>query len=297
MPYTKSTSVIQLNSVFKMEYTEWLHDDLDRANSSPIVCVHGHMSGMELFEHFALPNFASNGATWIIALNLPGYGQTTPLRLTTLEGCSELIRIFLEAKDIERSHLVGLSLGGSIALTLASNCPNLVSTVCAHEPIYDYREQFALRHRGLAKLTAWLPNPLQFLLKKSHHWSGMPRLRGMLTNRVDLRLFDEMGDDYCGITSKILRSASWHSLNEYMVSAMKFRGDFHGIRCPALITAGEQTAFFAKDSLVNHAYLVPGAEKAVIPQAGHMAPLSHPVVYAQVVTEFIGRHEQPVRFG
>src|SRR5689334_1195375 len=60
----------------------------------------------------------------VIALDLPEFGESTPgSEVFAIERGADVVADFLEALDIERSVVVGLSMGGYVALALARRHP------------------------------------------------------------------------------------------------------------------------------------------------------------------------------
>jgi pyruvate dehydrogenase E2 component (dihydrolipoamide acetyltransferase) len=97
------------------------------ADGVPVLFLHGFGGdlGNWLFNLDALAE-----AVPVIALDLPGHGQSTPrlpgARLADLAG---FVARFLDAIAVERVHLVGHSLGGAIAARLALDHPARVASL------------------------------------------------------------------------------------------------------------------------------------------------------------------------
>jgi len=94
------------------------------AHGIPIVFVHGaagnHLVwGMQLY---ALGTMAR-----ALALDLPGHGRSDPPGRTTIDGYGDVILGLLDALNIERAVIVGHSMGGAIAQTLALAHPDRVA--------------------------------------------------------------------------------------------------------------------------------------------------------------------------
>ncbi|HTW28633.1 MAG TPA: acetoin dehydrogenase dihydrolipoyllysine-residue acetyltransferase subunit [Acetobacteraceae bacterium] len=87
------------------------------SDAPPLVLIHG-FGGDYIGWMFVQPILAERFRT--IALDLPGHGGSTK----TLQGADaaslgQAVRALLDTLGIERAHLVGHSLGGAVALTLA----------------------------------------------------------------------------------------------------------------------------------------------------------------------------------
>lgn len=98
----------------------------------PIVLIHGFGSDIDSWL-FVQEDLAA--ADELIALDLPGHGGTTKeVGAGTVDALAEGIAGALAALGVERAHLVGHSLGGAIALTLALTRPALVAGVSLIAP-------------------------------------------------------------------------------------------------------------------------------------------------------------------
>ncbi|MCT9871336.1 alpha/beta fold hydrolase [Paenarthrobacter aurescens] len=100
------------------------------AEDIPAVLIHGWASGSAYWEPLAEELLDAGREVWI--LDLPGYhpGEVLPPGFEwTLESAAASVAATLNRMGGTPVHLVGHSLGGSIALTLAANFPQLGATV------------------------------------------------------------------------------------------------------------------------------------------------------------------------
>ena len=96
-------------------------------NGVPVLFIHGFGGDLDnwLFNLDAVGEKAP-----VIALDLPGHGQSTPrLPGTSIEALAGFVAHFMDAIEVERAHLVGHSLGGAIAAQLALDHPQRVASV------------------------------------------------------------------------------------------------------------------------------------------------------------------------
>jgi len=93
----------------------------------PVLFIHGYGGDLDnwLFNIDALGE-----ASPVIALDLPGHGQSTPsLPGGGIAGLADAVARFLDVLDVERAHLVGHSMGGAIAAQMALAHPKRVASV------------------------------------------------------------------------------------------------------------------------------------------------------------------------
>ncbi|MEV7664062.1 alpha/beta fold hydrolase [Paenarthrobacter sp. NPDC089316] len=98
--------------------------------SVPAVLIHGWASSSVYWEPLAKKLLDAGRAVWVA--DLPGYhpgGKLSPEFEWTLDSAAECLAAALESRQSGPVHLVGHSLGGSVALTLAAAHPHLVATV------------------------------------------------------------------------------------------------------------------------------------------------------------------------
>src|SRR5260221_7470471 len=60
-----------------------------------------------------------------------------------------------------------------------------------------------------------------------------------------------------------------------------------GITCPTLVIVGEQDALIPPAVTQDYASRIPGAQFAVIPQAGHLSNLEQPEAFLQAIGGFL----------
>lgn len=97
-----------------------------------VLFVHGFGGDLDnwLFNLDALSD-----AYTVVALDLPGHGQTTPrLAGTTLAEMAGFVTRFLDALDIDNAHVVGHSMGGGIAAQMALDTPQRVRSIALISP-------------------------------------------------------------------------------------------------------------------------------------------------------------------
>ncbi|TLG03309.1 alpha/beta hydrolase [Nocardia cyriacigeorgica] len=96
----------------------------------PLVLVHGVGSRRQVWEPI-IPALAESFE--VIAVDLPGFGESAPLPHTTVATLADALADFLAAEGIARPHLAGNSMGGGISLTLGAR--GLARSVTAYSPI------------------------------------------------------------------------------------------------------------------------------------------------------------------
>ena len=101
-------------------------------NAPPLVLLHGIGGSVNWWQE-NLPAFGQCYRTY--ALDLPGFGQSWRLNgPVTIERLADFVQGWLETLGIERTHLLGHSMGGQVAARLTARQPNLVDRLVLAAP-------------------------------------------------------------------------------------------------------------------------------------------------------------------
>lgn len=266
--------------------------------STPIIFLHGTGGAMEMFVKYTFPVLEEVGAKHVIALNLPGYGRSTRLPRHTVEAYVSAVLGFLDNKEISRCHLVGISLGGSVALLLAARHPDRVVSVTAQGAAYNGKKQFSRVCRvatGLLSVGRYLPRPIERVLQEvtGHPW--FVGFLGHVFNNTDLKLLDSTGD-YRETARSIVRAMSLRAYVENIrdLVSLEISEEIAQIQVPVLLTDGKETNWKAVRSLEGLSLLIPQKVRntANISRAGHLAPYTNPQEFCRVLMDFKKRSDQ-----
>jgi len=131
---------------------------VDTGEGRPIVFVHG-LGGQ--LHHFRHPIFPLLTGYRLIALDRPGSGYSVRAAGATarLPEQADIVVKFIEALGLDKPLLVGHSLGGAVALTVALNHPDAVSGVVTLAPLTHMEDEIRAEFRSLyitSKLKRWL---------------------------------------------------------------------------------------------------------------------------------------------
>ena len=102
-----------------------------RADGTPIVFIHGFGADKTAWRQVTplLPRHHP-----VVLLDLPGHGTEPALRVRGIEDLAFAVADRLQAMGIGEAHLVGHSLGGATALSLAQHGPLTVKSLCLIAP-------------------------------------------------------------------------------------------------------------------------------------------------------------------
>lgn len=105
----------------------------------PLVLLHTIRTQLDYFEKL-VPLLS--GHYQVISVDLPGHGQSSiPDGAYTEEFFRRVTKEFITKLDLKEATLVGESIGGVLAITVATELPDRVKQVVSLNP-YDYGEKF-----------------------------------------------------------------------------------------------------------------------------------------------------------
>jgi pimeloyl-ACP methyl ester carboxylesterase len=205
----------------------------------------------------------------VVALDLPGFGATAPAsdghRPTTMDEYADCVVALADALGFTRFVAAGLSMGGYVALELVRRHPHRLSGLILAdtraEP--DPPEGQKGRHHDADRV---LNEGLSFLVERM--------VKGLLAPETVARRRDIVN----GVEAMIHRS-SWHGVAAAlrgMAARRDARQWITRIDVPTLVVVGAEDAITPPRGAQAMAQAIPNAELAVIPGAGHLAPLESP---------------------
>ncbi|MCI4327090.1 MAG: alpha/beta fold hydrolase [Thermoplasmata archaeon] len=243
----------------------------------PIVLLHG-IAGDHTMWSAVARDLARDHL--VLAPDLRGHGKS-PLPEGSTMSFSELARdvlAMLNREKVESAHLVGLSAGGFLALTIALGQPQRVRSVVLvssaghcdrHTRSIGERWVTTYREEGLDSFTLRLLKDLYYPDWIENHMEVADRLRESLA-QADL-------------TATLAWSTS--------IREFDTRGRLIGMRAPLLVIQGMD------DQVIDasHARLlrqtIQGTEVRLLAQTGHMVPVERPTETAEAIRGWVGRRD------
>jgi 2-succinyl-6-hydroxy-2,4-cyclohexadiene-1-carboxylate synthase len=208
---------------------------------------------------------------------------TPDLEAATLpEAEAELLALW-ERESVERTHLVGYSQGGRVALFVAADRPGRLlslTTIGAHAGLEGetrerrLAEDLALADRIEREGVDWF----------AAHWAALPLFAGLARRgpAVLERLDAGRRRNDAGRLAAALRGMGAGATEP-------FWDRLDRVDVPALVVAGaddERYVAFAR----RLAAALPAARVAIVPEAGHAAHLEQPVAFAALLADHLADH-------
>lgn len=244
----------------------------------PIVLLHGIFAEKDHWVDFARP---LTGQYRVIAPDIPGFGESTRRGDQPYDYAAHVTRLeaFLDAIGVERVHLAGNSMGGTIAALFAVQHPKRVASVAfigaphgirspqpsTMDRLIDAGQRPLVAHDAAAfsammdlvfEKRPFLPYPIL-------HASEQDALRNATSN---MRLWDAQLKD--------------RTLLEQHLGKLQHH--------PTLVLWGEGDRVFDRSGLQPLQKLLPQAQAETLPGIGHLPMMEAPYDTAQRYARFLG---------
>jgi 3-oxoadipate enol-lactonase len=239
----------------------------------PLLFLHGVGSDRSAWSG-QLVRFGGERMT--IAIDMPGYGDSEPGRETG-SGREEFARAalaVLDALEVEKAHVCGLSLGGVVALEMVGQAPERVASLVLADTFARHPEGFAILDRSLAGVAAL----------------GMAGLAG---SRADALLAHPADPDVRRAvvdTMSRIDSAAYARAAEAVWLADQ-RRQAASVSCPTLVLYGSEDRITPPALSEELKSLIPHAGLIEIAGAGHLPNLEQPAIFNRVLAAFLAEVE------
>lgn len=243
---------------------------------TPVVFLHGLGSSADDWA-LQVPAFAERHR--VITLDLRAHGQSQFAGALTVEQMAADVAELLSRLEAAPAHVVGLSLGGCVALALGIHHAGwvrsltLVNTFARYQPAgvgglwRGLRRLWLLKFRPVRELAEFVaaglfPQPEQGFLREAAIAS----------------------------LSRNSRTTYWAAL--HAIRRFDARAQLGVIRCPALVVMGERDRTVPRAAGELLARTIPGAQKLVLTDSGHASPMDQPEAFNAAVLRFLESSER-----
>ncbi len=186
------------------------------------------------------------------------------------------VEALLDRLAIERAHVVGLSLGGCVALALALSAPRRVRSLVVINAFARLRPAGARgAMRGARRVLLALAAPMRVVAAAVAREAFPGAEHTALREAAQVRLAANSRRQYLGCLAALMRFDVRDRLGE--------------IRCPTLVVAGalDATVPLAAKELLARA--IPGARLHVVGNSGHITHYDQPEALNALLLEHLAR--------
>jgi 3-oxoadipate enol-lactonase len=245
------------------------YSEQGQGERAPIIFLHGVGSDKSVWSQ-QLGYFGRKRRA--VAFDYPGYAESEFVEGATRDDLAASMLAAMDALNIERAHICGLSLGGVVAIAMHA----ITSGRCASLIIAD---SFAVHPQGQAIHDR--------SIAASHDMRGLAEARvGALLVSKDRELRAEIIETMARIDPAAYRTgaeAVWLADQRDRAAAMAV---------PALVIVGDEDAITPPSLSEELAALIPGSKLEVIAGASHLANLDKPTEFNRAIDDFLSGVEQ-----
>jgi len=231
---------------------------------------------------------AESGAAWygwiphlahryrVVRPDMRGFGASTPMPreyLWTLDGLIEDFSRLMDALGIERFHLIGAKIGGTIARVFAARRPSRVRTLTVLGTPTPLRIGAA---ENAPALTA------AFEMRGVEPWA-----RESMAGRLGSSFPPEGVEWWTKFMGRTAVSTQVGFMKT--IACADIRGDVPKIACPTLVITTEGSGLASVDETQAWQQIIPNSELLVLPGNSYHVAASHAVQCAQATLAFIER--------
>ncbi|HEY65349.1 MAG TPA: alpha/beta hydrolase [Caldilineae bacterium] len=239
----------------------------------PLVLLHGLGSSS---ADWALQLSGFSSYYRVIAPDLRGHGRTwceRSWRAISIEHMAADIAVLLERLNARPAHVLGLSMGGCVALHLALDYPGYVRTLTLVNTGATIRPTRRRLLRGLWRVLA--------LVSRGPGAMAQIIAKGLFPQPDQEQLRQEAIARLGQVEPRAYLAALWAVLR------FDVRHRLHEIRHPTLVVAGDRDDTLGPKPTRALAEGIPGARLVIIPNSRHATPIDQPQIFNQVVLDFL----------
>ncbi|MEZ4664920.1 MAG: alpha/beta hydrolase [Caldilineaceae bacterium] len=241
-------------------------------SGDPLVLIHGATLDTRMWDDQFAP-FARDYQ--VIRYDMRGYGQSALPTAASYAPVDDLMAL-LRHLGLSRAHILGLSLGGAVAIDFALAYPQAAaSLIVVDTGLRGFQwEAFGASFSQVQSMA--LTSGIEAAKRR---WLSDPLFAPALENAQVAARLKQMVTDYSG----------WHWLNKPAMPASGLPAiqQLGAITPPTLIIVGEHDLpdFQTIAELLHQR--IPNASKVVMPDVGHMSNMENPERFNEIVLGFL----------
>jgi branched-chain amino acid transport system permease protein len=231
----------------------------------PVLYVHGNVASSRFYSRvMEVPG------TRTIALDLPNFGRSKPLPgEPDLDRYADAVAAFIRARAIDRPVLVGHSLGGGVAMSLAARNPDLVRALVLVD---------SASPSGLA--TPKERHPVIELMRTSRAVLAQA-LRAVVPTLKDDAFFETLVDE-----ATLMAAPAWIGHAEAL-TRFDYRGRTTAFTRPVLVIRGRRDVVVTEAMAHETVAAFPDASLVVLEDVGHSPMVEDPPRFVGLIADFI----------
>lgn len=225
----------------------------------------------------------------IYAIDLLGYGESDKPNIQySLPMYVAFLYDMLHQLNIEKTHLVGLSLGGGISIGFSVKYPQVVDKLILVDA-WGYVERMPFH-----ALCRWYVN--SWLNAKSYEWIGKSKrlVRWSVVSSLigdKNKVTDELVTTLFNMVNKPECNMPWESLQRNELGKKKVTSDLashlNELKMPVLIVNGEKDAVVSVKSAINASKTIQNSQVHIMKGCKHWPQKERPEEFTQILESFL----------
>ncbi len=272
---SKTVQIKERDLAVKLHYNE-------AGSGEAVVMLHGGGPGASGWSNYSR-NFGAfvDAGYRVILLDCPGFNKSDPIVIQEQRGLvnAKAVKGLIDQLGIDKTHLVGNSLGGASSLTFAMEYPDRVNKLILMGP-------------GGCGLSSVMPMPLEGIKLMNGVYSN-PSLEA-LKRMIDVFVYDpsKMTEELIqGRYENMMRENGVHLKNHVLSRAkgnlIDLSPRFAEVKARTLVTWGRDDRFLPLDHSLKLLYGLPDAQVHIFSKCGHWAQWEHAEEFNRLVIDFL----------
>ena len=219
--------------------------------------------------------------TRVVALDLPGFGESSPAGAFTIDGVADAVAAFLAARGIPKAVVCGLSMGGYVALAFARRHPEKLGGLILADTKAEPDDDTARAGR-----------------EKSIALTREKGAAGLIGQMLPKMLCDDTREKKPDVVDTVRTIAGRQTVSGVTaaLAALRDRPDatpaLGNISANTLILVGEHDTITPPLAAASLAANIWGSAVVTVPGAAHLSNLENPEAFNAAVREFLANVHQ-----
>jgi pimeloyl-ACP methyl ester carboxylesterase len=264
----------------------------DAGAGPPLLLLHGSGPGVTGWRNFSgnLPALAEHFRC--LVLELPGFGVSDPTERPPILAAPRAVRRILEGLGLRQVDVIGNSMGGVVALQVATRQPELFHRIVTVGGV-GKNVLSSFPAEGLNLLVEFTENPTRDALVRWLH--SMVHDPAIITDElVEERWTHATQPQTLAAARKMYGREALRAQASMALASDQppYWAMLHRIRAKTLLTWGRDDRVSPLDMALLPLRTIPDAELHVLPDCGHWAMIEQRLAWESVVLAFLTRPEE-----